>query len=261
MSNLNKPIIQQIDAYIKGKLSEDEISELWVEFAKNPDLLVELEVEVGLKELLQNEMSSHTVQKKARINNLQGWIWTAAAAAVLLMVSFVQLFQKPSLTSLDELVLTHIQPDQLETADGIRAKEMAIYDADSILNLGFNAVVNGRVEQALMLYTQVIEEYDFEPYGSKAHLNIGIIQYNQGEYDLAIVSLKAALDRVEDSRMIEEKAYWFLGNALVNTGELHQARVAVFEAYRLDGLFRTPAFLLLQKLNYDLGYEDTESGE
>jgi tetratricopeptide (TPR) repeat protein len=261
MSDNINSIQKQIDAYIKGTLSEEEISDLWVQFAKNPELLDELEIEVGVRELLNSEFKAQNPGKKARAISLPNWTWTAAAAAVLLIVAMVQLFRVPSLSSMDELVVAEIPADQLETADGIRAKDIVISNADSILNLGFNAFVNGRIEQALNLYHEVIDDYDHEPYGSKAYLNIGIIQYNSGEYELAIESLNASLDRVQESRMIEEKAHWFLGNALVNMGRDEEARIAVYNAYSLDGVFRKPAFLLLQKLNHDLGFEDTESEE
>jgi hypothetical protein len=58
--------------------------------------------------------------------------------------------------------------------------------------------------------------------------------------------------------MITEKAYWYMGNALVNIGELEAAQEAVFQAYQLDGIFRNPAFRLLKKLSDDLGTSDYE---
>jgi hypothetical protein len=58
--------------------------------------------------------------------------------------------------------------------------------------------------------------------------------------------------------MILEKAYWYLGNALINIGELEEARSAVYEAYKLEGIFRKPAFRLLKKLSSDLGNVDYE---
>ena len=53
MSDTNNQIRKQIDAYLNGQLSEKEIEALWVEFAKNPDLLDELEIEVGVENYLK----------------------------------------------------------------------------------------------------------------------------------------------------------------------------------------------------------------
>lgn len=253
MNNNDLNIKNKIDAYVRGTLSEVEISALWVDFAKNPELLQDLEIEVGIKKLVTEDLGD---KKNATIFTLPSWAWSAAAAAVIIIVGFVQLFKIPSTTSFEQLLVTAIPKDQLETANGIRAKDQTIFIADSILNLGFNAYVSGNTEQALSLYKEVIIKYDYEPYGSKAYLNTGIIYYNDGDYEASIESLNNALDRVEDSRMIEEKATWFLANALVNLGEFEDARKAAAITYSLEGIYRKPAFLLLQKLNYDLGYSD-----
>jgi tetratricopeptide (TPR) repeat protein len=135
---------------------------------------------------------------------------------------------------------------------------MRITTADSLLNLGFEAIVSGNQDRALQLFNEVISKYDEEPYGSKAFLNKGIVLYNESEYEESILAFREAGERVEDSRMITEKAYWYLGNALINVGELEQARSAIFEAYKLEGIFRKPAFRLLKKLNSDLGNIDYE---
>ncbi|MBO6794051.1 MAG: tetratricopeptide repeat protein [Balneolaceae bacterium] len=253
----NRDIHKKIDAYVKGTLAENEIEELWVEFAKQPDLLDQLELEVGVKTIIEQELAGST-KTGATIRKMPSWTWHAVAAAVLVLVAFIQIFQIPSKSSLEQFVLNDISADQLETSDGVRSKEMQITAADSILNLGFSEFVSGNDERALTLFNEVISEFDYEPYGSKAYLNKGIVYYNQSKYDSAIVAFEFALQRVEDSRMIEEKSHWYLGNALVNIGQFEEARTAIMEAYSLDGVFRKPAFLLLQKLNYDLGYTQAE---
>ncbi len=259
MKEHEKDIRRKIDSYIKGTLSEDEISGLWTEFAKTPALLDELELEVGVKRLIEEGALGTHKNTTANILQLPTWTWHAAAAAVLVLVAFIQIFRVDSRTELDQFLTSTIAPDQIETGDGVRAKDMVVVTADSLLNLGFSALVSGNTRQALSLYNEVIENYDIEPYGSKAFTNKGILLYNEGDYAASITAFDDALMRVQDSRMIEEKAYWYKGNALVNLGELKEARLAVLYAYSLDGVFRKPAFLLLQKLNYDLGYVDYEA--
>ncbi len=261
MSNTNEHIRKQIDAYIKGSLTEEEIMKLWAEFAKNPSLLEELELEIGVKKLIEENVFE--AEKKSPANTLQlpRWTWHAAAAAVLLLVALVQLFKIESKTEIGDFIVQSIPADQVETGDGIRAKDMVVATADSILNLGFSALVSGDNEKALALFNEVIENYDIEPYGSKAYTNKGIILYNESDYEASIAAFRSALERVQDSRMITEKAYWYLGNALVNLGRLEEARTAVGYAYSQNGVFRKPAFLLLQKLNDELGVVDYEQAD
>jgi tetratricopeptide (TPR) repeat protein len=261
MSDKLNDIRKKIDAYVKGTLNEEEIMELWAEFAKNPDLLNELEIEVGVKKLLQEEAQGAAGKNKAIIHRLPKWTWHAAAAAVLLLVVGIQFFKVEPQTELSDFIVNSISPDQLETSDGIRAKEMMVTKADSLLNLGFSAMISGNKEQALTLYNRVILEFDREPYGSKAFTNKGIILYNDGDYSGAVESFDGALERVQESRMIEEKAWWYKANAHVNLDQLEEALEAAQKTYALDGVFRKPSFLLLQKLSYDLGRVDYEDFE
>ncbi len=236
---------------------------MWVEFAKNPDLLDELEIEVGVRKLLEERSDSlKPGDRAADIHALPKWTWHAVAASVLVLVAFLQVFNDPPKTELSEFLVDHIPADQIETSDGIRAKEMIITPADSLLNLGFNASLTGNTDQAIELFDDVIENFDTEPYGSKAYLNKGIIYYNKGDYDQSIEAFNAAIERVEDSNlMIAEKAWWYLANALVNVGQSREALTATHKTYAYNGIFRDAAFLLYQKLNYDLGYSDYDNFE
>ncbi len=253
MKENEQNLSKQIDFYVKGLLSEDEINALWTEFAKNPALLDDLELEVTVRALIEKEA---LVKGESSVKPLQlpTWTWHIAAAAVLIVVAFIQVFQIDSRTELNQFLTNQISADQLETGDGLRSKATEVNAADSLLNLGFSALLSGNTKQALSLYNEVIESFNAEPYGSKAFTNKGILLYNEGDYTGSIQAFDNALSRVQDSRMIKEKACWYKGNALVNIGDLENARLSVFEAYSLDGVFRMPAFLLLQKLNYDLGY-------
>lgn len=247
-------IRQRIDAYIKGRLNEEEIQDLWNEIAKNPELLDLLELEVNIKTLIERKVQKTTIG--TGINKLPTWTWRAAAAAAIIIIALIQLFKVGTSSDLNQLVVQKINLGEIETSDGVRAKDLRITTADSLLNLGFEAAISGNEERALELFNEVINNFDEEPYGSKAFLNRGIILYNEPDYEAAILSFREAANRAEDSRMITEKAYWYLGNALINVDELEAAREAVLEAYQLDGVFRNPAFRLLQKLNEEIG-DDT----
>jgi|AntRauTorckE6833_2_1112554.scaffolds.fasta_scaffold02797_4 tetratricopeptide (TPR) repeat protein len=258
----NLDIRKQIDAYIKGNLGEEEIQKLWNEFAKDPELLETLELEVTVKAAIERNMPSSkagaNTDSSSSIKKLPSWTWHAAAAAVIALVALVQLFRVDTATQLNQYVVGQIDVGQFESADGIRDKDITITTADSLLNLGFQAVISGDDSRALQLFEEVINNYTEEPYGSKAYLNKGIILYNESDYEVAIDAFQEAANRVEDSRMITEKAYWYLGNALVNVGQLEEAQDAVYRAYQVDGVFRSPAFRLLKKLSKELGTSDYE---
>lgn len=256
----DKEIRRQIDAYIKGNLSEQEIQELWNEFAKNPDLLELLELEVNIKELIEQKTGSYSKKQEtqAPVRKLPKWIWHAAAAAAIILVALVQIFRIDNTVTLEQMVMKNIEADQIEASNALRSEKMVQTAADSLLNLGFQAFLSGNDEQALTIYEEVINKFSFEPYGSKAYLNKGIILYNAHKYIEATYAFEQSIDRVQNNRMITEKAYWYLANAYVYIGELEEARNAVAKTYQLEGVFRSPAFRLLKKLNEELGYSDPE---
>lgn len=249
-------IQKQIDAYVKGQLSEAEIQELWLAFAQRPELLEQLEIEVSVKKIIEDKMS--VPREKVRVSKLPVWTWQVAAAAVIAIVALVQIFRVETPTDMSDFLVQEISPANLETPDVLRDNETMVSTADSLLNLGFEAALSGNDERAMELYDMVIAKHDEEPYGSKAFLNKGILLYNKADYEAAVDAFKETVDRVNDSRMITEKAQWYLGNALINIGKLEEAQKAIFEAYQLEGVFRNPAFRLLKKLSDDLGTSDYE---
>lgn len=249
-------IRKQVDAYVKGQLGEAEIQELWVEFAKDPDLLELLELEVSIKAIIEKEIAAP--KKQAVVKKLPSWTWHAAAAAVIVIVALVQFFRVETPTELSQFVVQQISPNNLETAIVTRDSKTTMTAADSLLNLGFEATISGNDDRAMELFDRVISNFDEEPYGSKAFLNKGIILYNDAKYEAAIEAFKQTVTRSKNSRMIAEKANWYLGNAFINVGQLQEAQQAIFEAYQLEGVFRNPAFRLLKKLSNDLGTSDYE---
>lgn len=262
MENENKiALLKNIDAYVKGELTEAGIESLWFEIAKDPSILDQLEIEVGVRELLKSKSNATANNKQAKIRRLPSWAWYASAAAVVLFVALIQFFKIPSQTELHQFVVQTIPLDQFEFADALRSNQVSISKADSLLNLGFEAVFSGNQSKALEYYNQVITEFNKEPYASKAYLNRGIIQYNNDEFVKAIVSFTEAATRGKDSRMIAEKANWFLANTYVQTGELEKALHAAGVTYSKNGVFREQSFRLYQKLNYDLGKVDYEDFE
>jgi tetratricopeptide (TPR) repeat protein len=251
-------IYKKIDAYITGSLSEEDVEALWVEFAKNPGLIDRLEIEVGVKEMLKTK---NIERKKASVKSLPNWVWHASAAAVVLLVALVQLFRVETLTEMSDFLVQNIPNDQIETANGIRSNEPVISSADSLLNIGFAAISEGNDTRASEIFAVIISDYNEEPYASKAFLNAGIVHYNNGNYEASILEFNEAAARAKENRMISEKAYWYLGNAYAQVGDLKKAIYAIGEAYNRDGVFKKDAYILYQKLNYDMGNIDLEGAE
>lgn len=259
---------QQIDAYIKGKLTEEEARQLWEQLLQRPDYIELLETELGVRSILKSRSSTEaaggdTVEDGGIIHTLY-WArkWIAAAAAVAILVVSINILQVDTTQSLIDSTIKDIDlSENLSTPQILRSQKLQIAPADSLLNRGFEAAISGEVAEALKLYNKIIEEYGDEPAAVQAHLNKGIIQYNSGKYGDSIISFRAVVAKVTDTPFIKEKAYWYMGNAYINIERLAKARDAIHSAYALDGIYRKSAYRLLRKLDYKLGNVDFDDYE
>jgi tetratricopeptide (TPR) repeat protein len=90
---------------------------------------------------------------------------------------------------------------------------------------------------------------------------LGIIYYNQEQYEKAQLSFDQAVSYAQPSKRILEKSYWYLGNTLLNREQMEHAREAIHQTYALNGIYREPSYRLLRKLDYELGYVDYDDYE
>jgi len=260
---------KQIDAYIKGKLTEEEAQKLWVKLLQRPDYIDLLDTELGLQSILQNRNlePQNENHSSAEENNIiyslkQSKKWIAAAAAVAILVVAVNILQVDTKQQLGELALKDINiAENLSSAQILRSQKTELMPSDSLLNHGFKAAISGDIDKALKMYNKIIEEYGDKPVAVQAYLNKGIIQYNSGSFGESISSFQAVLKKVEQKPVVEEKAYWYMGNAYINIEKLEEARKAIHKTYAMDGIYRKPAFRLLKKLDHELGNVDFDNFE
>lgn len=262
MNNMSRDLKleKQIDAYVKGKLTEKEAHELWEKLLLRPDYIELLETELGIKSIVE-ERSSDTIDSSSSAKESgviyslhRSWKWMAAAATVAILVVAISIFQVDTNQSIKDAAEERFNlAENLSSAQIMRDQKSNLAPADSLLNRGFEAAISGEISRALQVYNKIIKDYGNEPAAVQAFLNKGIIQYNNGSFGESIRSFKAVLEKVDHKTIVEEKAYWYLGNAYINIEKLVDARKAIQNAYAMDGIYRKPASRLLQKLDDELG--------
>ena len=268
--NREMEITQKIDAYLKGKLSAKEIDQLWAEFLKHPEYFEMMKTEAAARSLYSkaahNESSQEEENEGATVYTLHNntettsgsgaWKWISVAASVAALFLVLNIFDWGITSSANQLAVAEISVSVMETPDVVRSSSGDRKEIDSLLSLGFEAAISGRMGEAERIYDTITQRYEASPSVSMAHLNLGIIRYNQGNYEKAVTSFQKAVQMSKNNRIIEEKSQWYLGNAYLNLKKYEKAREAVHATYALEGVYRSPAFQLLKKLDHQLGNVD-----
>lgn len=235
---------RQIDAYIKGRLTDEETRQLWVTLLQRPGYLSLLQTEIELSQLYNAKTSVWERYGK----------WFASAAAAILLITALHFFTVDKIapsTGLAEPTINLLE--NLASAEVTRSPGSDPGPADSLLNAGFKAAVSGEIERAGNLFQQVIQDHKGSPAVSKAQLNLGILQYNTGNYEASIELFNKTISgtATADSLLLE-RAFWYLGNAYANVGQLKEAQRAVEKAYRSGKIYRKESLIFLERLEHKL---------
>lgn len=243
---------KKIDAYIKGQLPEEEVEQLWVELMKHPEYIGLLQTEIDL---------SRTYQQQSTTNSYY-WKWIAAAAAVILLVVTINVLSPNKPGPVSMWTQSNINmAENMASAEVTRSTTTVLDPADSLLNTGFKAALSGQIDKAMNIFQRIVKQYDTTRAVSKAHLNLGILQYNTGAYLKSVDSFNNAISTAGDDSLLIERSYWYLSNAFVNTNQLKQARMAVEQAFSMGDIYKKQSFKLLKRLDYELGNIDFDNFE
>ncbi len=253
-------ILQTIEKYINGELSQPEIDDLWVEFLQNPEYYRLFETELHLKSLIKEGVKPNfTHDDDSEVNEpavsyLYSYkIWAIAAAAALLITIGLQFFAMDEQQTRQQWAITSIDKTEMLGADLYRSDE---HDA-AILDIAINeALALAYDDETILAIERFREMQTLSPTQQqriRIEMNLGILLYNITAYESAAVHFQSVTEIEEADDNFIEKSYWFLGNAYLNMGNMTNAREAVFEVYTMNGRFQDPALTLLKKLDLQLG--------
>lgn len=256
-------LLEKIDRYIKGELSQDEIDDLWKKFLQNPEWYDWFETELHLRSLIEKGLKPNfnTVEEpdgstKYTVKGYMTWVY-AAAAAVILAIG-LQFFNFEQGEPIPSFALTEIEQSNLIGADVLRSDDGPAANLDVAINDALATAYEGDRAQAIEKFQELLNQSTNNQQQARIEMNLGILFYNSGDYDSAKTHFQSIIEieNLEDYQM--EKAWWFLGNALLNLDQPREARQAVFNAYNMNGRYQSEALSLLQKLDVRLGYTSSE---
>lgn len=249
---------QLVDKWLAGKTTLEEQDELWAQALDDTELYEYIQTTAGVKKVLElkQQQQQSIVHTSATFHQLR--YWYAAAAIVILSVGLgylLKIERNPY-----EFELTSIELIELESPMVSRSSENRLSTADSLLNLGIKAIVDGKKKRALELLTEIVSKYPDEVVSAMAFYNLGILEFNSGKFSEALTSFSSAIDRYEkeDNKEMVEKATWFKAHTLLNLNQAEAARDEAARIFHMDGVFRKKALLLAKKIDQKLKHKKFE---
>ena len=238
--NYNQSIEERITRYVNTRLNDEEVEQLWAELIASPYYYDYLKTAANVKYLLNQEKARQEIKKKRTY-------WMAIAASIAITIGILTLvFQ------INRSTVNGIKPLDDLAFINMRSAEVINDTPQSQIQRGINLANSGKVPEAITLFTKIKEENQKAKIKSMADLNLGIVYYNEHSYRKAIESFKDVISTDKGDALMQEKAYWFAGNAYMKINDLKSAKVYIENAYNLNGAYRRIAGKYLKEINKKL---------
>ncbi len=236
-----KEIKEKIDQYVMGRLSADEIEELWIELIQNEYYLDYLKTVANLKAVVAKRKS------KARAAKVRTRWSYVAAAVIALLIGVLTILNYPGFNlntevhPIDKIELNYYRSAGETTGDPETSR--IIKNAIALAN-------TGKFDEAVALLENELEKAEDPKWISEISLSLGSLFYNHGNYQEAVSYYNNILNYKEVIGVLTlEKAYWYLGNAYFQLDQLDKARSAIEKAFNLNGAYRRVAQSYLNALS------------
>lgn len=240
-SNIREDIEQKIDDYIQEKLSVEEIDDLWADLIEDDYYLDYLKSSAALNKIIKERE-----QNRTKILNLPSTAkWISAAAAILLIVGSVVVFNLSVEPTESIQPIATIELDYYRSADGSATETEEMSD----LRTAITEANQGNIEAALEMLNEQINVVTDNAEKADLMITAGSILYNNGRYSEAIDRFESSLSLDLNDSMIEERAYWYLGNTYFQLNEIEEAKEAFTKAYNLNGAYSRVAQSYLKALS------------
>ncbi len=247
----DKEILKNIDRYLNGEMSVEEADQLWGEFLENPEHLRLLETEAHSRSYFKNKNSKTRQSISGDEYDLyeksapayKNWIY--AVAAILTVILMYNLISSGPQSEFHSELLTSISAMEMATMDVYRTTKEGAEIHDLTINRGYEAAVSGRIDESFNHLSSLLEEPLQPAQRAVANLNMGILHFNNSDFDLATeaFSITASIEDIPD--FLLEKSMWFLAHSLAREGKYQESVNLFTDIYHQNGFYREEAEKLI----------------
>lgn len=208
-------------------MSHDEVDELWSELIHDSKALDYLKTAADLSDIDEEKHKERL--KNTTLNHSPKKYWWLSAAVVLIAGLFFgfQIAKEPgeSVQPVDNIELNYYR-----SADGSSGDKEISREAIELAN-------QGKYNMAVRMIDVELNRTDDLHTKSLLLLQSGSILYNTGRYREALFRFDRITKNPDVRLLIQERAYWYLGNTYFQLGKPESAKAAFQNAYDLNGAY------------------------
>lgn len=240
-NNQNKDLERKIDLYLNGKLSEDQVDDLWSELIQDGYYLDYMKSVANLKSIIVDNRES---VKPTFVKQVRKYAAYVTAAAVVIFVGVLGVMNYSSNNSPLVSPIAEIGLDIVRSDVGVSANV-----TNETIKRAIQLAADGNTLEAKELLSTELKEEQDPSLIAEFSITLGSIHYNLGEYNEAVSSFNTAVAQKNISESILEKGYWLLANSYFQLDQLAEAKIAFQNTYDLDRQYSRIAKSYINALN------------
>lgn len=255
MTSHQSHIKQQIHNFVEGKLSTEEVDQLWAELIARPDDLEYLQTLSTLKKMGEDGKFDHLYNTEPNVIPLTDAKETSVTETIY--QKFKPYLAAASVIIVGVAILFNVMTSVQQPQDGgpISMIEYGVERSadnqtmlDNYLQEAVSLATNGNLEAA---YAQIDEASSLELTDEQSidlTMVKGAIQYNSKNYSAALETFKTINNTAGIGQLNLEKGTWYLANTQLQLGLTNEAIESMERVIELDGSFSRVAKNKLESL-------------
>jgi len=240
-NNQNKDLERKIDLYLNGRLSEDQVDDLWSELIQDGYYLDYMKSVANLKSIIVDNRES---VKPTFVKQVRKYAAYVTAAAVVIFVGVLGVMNYSSNNSPLVSPIAEIGLDIVRSDVGVSANV-----TNETIKRAIQLAADGNTLEAKKLLSTELKEEQDPSLIAEFSITLGSIHYNLGEYNEAVSNFNTAVTQENISESILEKGYWLLANSYFQLDQLEDAKIAFQNTYDLDRQYSRIAKSYIKALN------------
>lgn len=239
-NNQNKDLERKIDFYINGRLSEDQVDDLWSELIQDGYYLDYMKSIANLRSIIIDNRES---VKPTFVKQVRKYAAYVTAAAVVIFVGVLGVMNYSS-SNLPKSPIDEIGLDIVRSDVGVSANV-----TNETIKRAIQLAADGNTLEAKKLLSTELKEEQDPSLIAEFSITLGSIHYNLGEYNEAVSNFNTAVTQENISENLLEKGYWLLANSYFQLDQLAEAKIAFQNTYDLDRQYSRIAKTYINALN------------